>query len=145
MLGIERSQDRAGIAPHLARIASNYGEDEWDVQGNVWKRVHRQPRRTLFTPCRVRGAPPSRALTGARVTRGKYLHDGESFEIVDQWTARGTAHAVLKGAWVGESVFFEKGFCNSDGGSLCDGNIRPLDGSSVGGCGDTHATMHIYN
>ena len=103
-LGVWIGTGRAKTAPQLSSITG----DAEGGRGGIWEdanstavRVHRQPRRALFTPLRVRGAPPGRALTPQRITRGKYVSSGEEFEITDTWTSRGYAHRQLKEAWTG--------------------------------------------
>ena len=82
--------------------------DEWEhTEGGV-VRNHARPRRALFTPLRVKGSPPAKVLTSMRVTEGCYVESGERFKVVDQWTARATAHAAMKGFWVGTTRFWTK-------------------------------------
>ena len=135
-LGIELSSDRAKSAPTLATGGTGGGggdttatlcnvsaivrgacegvsgseKDEWSKSELTWLRVHRQPRRTLFTPMRVNGSPPASALTGVRITRGTYFETGKTFELIDQWTSRASAHADLGKRWVGETTFLQKTF-----------------------------------
>ena len=87
--------------------------DSWqqDAMGPI--RVHGRPRRCLFTPMRVEGAPPARALTATRVTRGTYLNSGKAFEVVDNWTTRSTAHAELREPWVGHTKFLSRNSSNA--------------------------------
>ena len=87
-LGFDVSNTRAATAPTLGSLQyekitdakgdlakviieeDNNGVDEWKHRGRESVRVHDKPRRTLFTPRRVAGAPPRVALTSARITRG---------------------------------------------------------------------------
>ena len=69
---------------------------------------HRQPRRDLFTPRRVEGSPPCKALTPMRVTEGRFAATGQVFKVVDTWTARDTAHRDLGAAWTGRTTFFRR-------------------------------------
>ena len=50
------------------------GRDRCPVQADEWRleatRAHHKPRRELFTPLRVAGAPPAKCLTPARLTEG---------------------------------------------------------------------------
>ena len=84
-------------------------DDQW-VQDDVsCTRVHVKPRRCLFTPLRVAGAPPAKALCNARVTTGTFCDDGEHFQIIDSWTARAVAHRPLSRPWVGTTRFLRMG------------------------------------
>ena len=71
-------------------------------------RRHATPRRTLFTPRRVEGAPPAKALTPTRVTIGRFVDSGEEFSRLDSWRSRSDAHLDLGRAWIGETKFFAK-------------------------------------
>ncbi len=90
----------------LDRRASDQA-DKWEHVGDQLVRRHRRARRELFTPLRVKGSPPARALTSARVTEATYT-DGSSFRIVDAWTSRSQAHRALNLPWVGTTLFFVK-------------------------------------
>ena len=107
-LGVWIGNGRAQTAPQLSSITGDPeggDRDAWEEGEKVAVRIHRQPRRGLFTPLRVHGAPPGKALTPERITRGKYLDSGEEFEITDTWTSRGHAHRQLKADWTGETEF----------------------------------------
>ena len=68
-----RCDDRSGI--------QDPSMDSWITKGGETIRVHQRSRVELFTPLRVQGAPPARALTPARITTGQYCDDGERFTI----------------------------------------------------------------
>ena len=119
-LCIDTACDRAKIAPKLARVdikqdddanSDNDGnsasgdQDSWMMSGSEVIRTHTRARVELFTPRRVRGAPPARALTPARITTGQYCDNGEAFTIVDAWTARASAHRRLERRWTGTTKF----------------------------------------
>ena len=74
-------------------------------EGDEVVRVHDRPRRSLFTPMRVEGSPPAKVLAGTRRTEGKFLDNGESFTIVDEWRGRREPHRDLSRPWVGKTVF----------------------------------------
>jgi hypothetical protein len=82
--------------------------DDWSRDGAWMIRTHERPRLELFTPLRVAGSPPAKNLTPTRVTRGKFDDNGESFEIVDTWTARPSAHRALSRSWTGSTLFLIK-------------------------------------
>ena len=88
-------------------------QDEWLREGATVVRHHHKPRLRLFTPLRVAGAPPAKALTGARVTEGSFA-DGRPFRCIDQWTSRDRAHLPLGEAWTGKTTFLirEHGICS---------------------------------
>jgi hypothetical protein len=113
---MERLKTRAACVPKLDRVSEETEdkdnvedyktEDEWNDVEDPEKatRVHRKWRRELFTPIRVQGAPPGRALTPVRITVGKY-EDGEHFRRVDSWTTRSSAHLRLARRWTGSITF----------------------------------------
>ena len=112
-LAVECRANRAEAAPRLA-MAQQAPQDRWQGgeeprrrrrQDGELKRKHAKPRRELFTPMRVDGQPPASALTSTRVTKGKFLDNGEEFVIVDEWTARRTAHRDMGRWWTGETMF----------------------------------------
>ena len=114
--------NRANSAPKLAGIKLCNYEAEGDPQGGPkdnWYneqngtngtfmivRTHDTPRTELFTPMRVKGAPPARTLTSTRITSGRYVDDGEAFTVTDSWRARATAHRQLERPWIGSTAFF---------------------------------------
>ena len=116
-LGYATSRTRSTIAPELnGQEAQNDVEDcgEWDFTGDGEAAMHHlRPRLTLFTPTRVRGAPPSESLLAVRVTKGVFCDDGSSFVRRDHWTARATAHANLKRLWTGTSTFVFRTACDA--------------------------------
>ena len=107
-MNIELKDDRAESAPNLMMIQG----DPQGGPGDIWElgraqitRHHERPRSELFTPRRVGGAPPSRALTSTRVTKGRFLDDGSEFSWTDSWRARSTAHRDLGRLWMGTTMF----------------------------------------
>ena len=79
--------------------------DTWTTEPGRHVRVHCRPRRTLFTPRRVAGAPARKDISTVRVTKGEDLDTGERFEIVDNWTRRPSAHACTGRRWTGTTTF----------------------------------------
>ncbi len=109
-LGFTLSSSRASAAPRLAVVSEQTDAWERTADGQVGRR-HERPRRALFTPLRVEGAPPARALTSARITRGRFIDNGEEFVWRDNWTARAAAHRDLGRRWTGVTEFLLKGSC----------------------------------
>ena len=111
-LGFMTSKTRSSLAPRLSTLTSSDCDDNdsdgWRRHGSEIVREHWLPRNSLFTPLRVNGAPPARALTAVRVTRGKFLDNSETFERRDNWTARGTAHLKLERQWIGTTTFLSR-------------------------------------
>ncbi len=111
-LCVEVRSDRAGSAPQLSRVsevvddADDHNDlDDWDhLQYSVVRR-HGRPRRSLFTPLRVRGSPPVRALTPVRITEGRFCDTGEKFRRTDAWTTRSTSHLSMPRRWTGTTTF----------------------------------------
>jgi hypothetical protein len=118
------NKDRAKTAPKLALVSdvdpaaavltvSKPGIDmAWGEQKsqptNTIVRQHVKPRKALFTPLRVAGAPPARSLASMRLTKGTFLSSGQAFQVVDNWTARAEAHRELREPWIGSTSFFIK-------------------------------------
>ena len=72
-------------------------------------RAHRKPRRDFFTPMKVQGAPAAASIAQVRMTKGKFLDNGEEFQVVGNWTRRdGKAHKDLGRRWTGTTAFFFK-------------------------------------
>ena len=82
-------------------------EDAWEKSCDCVVRLHERTRRELFTPSRVQGGPPCRTVTPTRITEGKFVN-GKTFRIVDSWTARASAHALLPLPWTGRTTFVLK-------------------------------------
>ncbi len=90
------------------RVLNDKGEDRWKDGGDgAVVRAHFQPRRELFTPARVPGAPPAKSLTAVRITCGTFA-DGREFRCRDDWTVRATAHKALEKPWTGTTTFLLK-------------------------------------
>jgi len=129
-LGFQLRLDRAASAPALHWIhrgdyleegegvqpkdrlkdqsKDDWQEDAWEVTEEQATRWHNRARFELFTPLRVRGAPPARCLTNARITEGVYVASGKTFKVVDSWTSRQKAHASLRQAWTGKTTFIAR-------------------------------------
>jgi hypothetical protein len=116
-LSFELKQDRAATAPTLHMVregARDAGkerephEDKWLVDGETATRHHAKMKRTLFTPLRVEGGPPARALIPMRLAEGK-MKDGSHFRHIDCWTTRSTAHSKVSQPWTGTTTFYMKG------------------------------------
>ena len=131
LINAETTSDRASSAPALASLTtSRHGgeqrpQDHWmtaadgtggremsdpDRSANVLglSRKHEKPRRHLFTPRRIEGAPPAKALTPTRLTIGRFVDSGEEFSRLDSWRSRSDAHLDMGRIWVGETRFFAK-------------------------------------
>ena len=101
----------AGGAPRrTTRSAEERCVDSWAVAGieGAWTRMHRTPRRSLFTPHRVAGGPgKDQKLNKARTTTGRFVASGEEFKIVDCYTEPRASHMLLENAWTGTTEFQE--------------------------------------
>ena len=111
-LCVEVRADRAGSAPELNKVneivddADRYNDlDDWKHLDHSLVRRHGRPRRSLFTPLRVEGSPPVKALTPVRITEGKYCDNGEAFRRTDSWTTRSTSHLSMPRRWTGTTTF----------------------------------------
>ena len=124
-LGVRLSGGRAESAPVLGRL------DEWQEDDGELVRVHRKPRCELFTPLRVEGSPPVRALKTARVTEGKFLDTGEDFSCTDAWTNKSAAHRDLHRWWTGTTRFLRKSEDRLISDVHFSGNFRICNSASV--------------
>ena len=109
--GMTIGRGRARTAPQLSSIRGDRqgGEqDAWQESETGVTRARLKPRRELFTPRRVSGAPPCKALTPQRVTRGRYLQSGQEFVHTDTWTSRAEAHRDLGAQWVGATEIYSR-------------------------------------
>ena len=88
--------------------AVSCGIDSWIHNGELQVRVHRRERRDLFTPLRVSGAGPAKALFSVRITEGAFRDSGQQFRIVDAWTSRASAHKTLAELWTGTTTFVRR-------------------------------------
>jgi hypothetical protein len=84
-------------------------QDDWQELPNACIRIHARPRVNLFTPMRVAGSPPAKALANSRITTGMYINSKEMFQVRDSWHARATAHRALDEPWVGFTSFLRFG------------------------------------
>ena len=83
------------------------GGDSWRSRGDggVWCRVHKTPRRSLFTPYRVsRGPSSSTMLSSLRTTIG-VTRSGQTFTINDDFKNCRNAHFLLQEEWTGITSF----------------------------------------
>ena len=83
-------------------------KDVWSCSGasGVWRREHRKPRRSLFTPLRVaRGPSADTHFVRIRETNGINTLSMQAFRIVDDWTQSSNAHKVLDFPWIGRTTF----------------------------------------
>ena len=58
-------------------------EEEDDKDEHEVVRVHAKTRRCFFTPVRVQGAPPAKAVTASRLMVGSFVDMGEVFRVCD--------------------------------------------------------------
>ena len=82
--------------------------DVWSCSGSngVWRREHRKPRRSLFTPLRVaRGPGADTHFVRIRETNGINTLSMKAFRVVDDWTQSSNAHKVLDFPWIGRTTF----------------------------------------
>jgi hypothetical protein len=102
-LSVECRDNRADTAPMLSTFQRR-GTDSWHEGDGEIVREHAKPRRDLFTPTRVDGEPPARALSATRVTVGTFMDDGKEFKVVDEWRNRKTAHRDMGRWWIGTTA-----------------------------------------
>ena len=108
-LGASTSKGRAKAAPVLAKVGLLDGTkekaDRWLHEDCRSTRVHHTAMTKLFTPCRINGAPLAEALESVRITKGKFVDEGEVFRRTDDWRDRAVAHLDLGRAWIGSTRF----------------------------------------
>jgi hypothetical protein len=106
VIGGRLVEDRA--KRNRKRSADERCVDSWLESGENgrWVRRHRTPRRSLFTPHKVAGGPPSDAkIETSRITKGTFISSGKSFVIKDDYSKEVDAHKLLEGAWTGFTEF----------------------------------------
>ena len=89
------------------RPEPQHEEDHWVVKGDYLVRVHRTPRRTLFTPPEAEDAPPlpMSDIDVIRVTTTD-LENQDEKRIEDFWDGSSPEdHRSLSGWWLGETRF----------------------------------------
>lgn len=104
-LGIVLGSGRATSAPQLnatrqgrldwAHPRDRHHDDAqgtWQIRGDTVVRTHDRPRRELFNPLTVNGAPPAEALASMPVTTGRFVLSGRTLRHTDTWTNRASAH-----------------------------------------------------
>ena len=110
-LAMTTRNDRARTAPKLNTTQSTWDttfndqHDDWQIHNGNATRTHKSPRLELFTPLRVSGSPPAKALTPLRITEGVFVESGVRFKRVDTWTSRSAAHLSLGKRWIGRTIF----------------------------------------
>lgn len=67
-------------------------------------RHHRIPRRALFTPAKARGGADSKILSSRREAEVKCT-SGEVEREVSGWRNLELSHKLMKGAWIGRTIF----------------------------------------
>ena len=111
ILDMRTEGGRAANAPTLSSVARAPPEDDWSTDPD-WPavvRAHRKPRKEFFTPTKIQGAPAAASIAQVRVTRGKFMDNGEEFCVVENLTRRdGKAHEDLGRRWTGTTAFFLK-------------------------------------
>ena len=83
------------------------GGDAWKSRGTggVWSRVHREPRRELFTPYKIPRGPSTRTeMLSSRTTTG-VTRSGQTFSITDNFKDSRVAHLALHEEWTGVTTF----------------------------------------
>ena len=99
------------VAPNSRKqSAENKFVDSWGSTGENgnWTRIHRTPRRALFTPYKVAGGPDREIrMKRYRITVGVYTLTNQKFRIIDDWLKPNNIHRLLKGCWTGTTDFNE--------------------------------------
>ena len=83
------------------------GGDAWRSRGTggVWCRIHREPRKQLFTPFQIpRGPSSSTSLAKSRLTTGVTKY-GQRFSITDDFRDKRVSHLALHEEWTGVTTF----------------------------------------
>ena len=131
-MGLKFTDGRASKAAQLHSVGNGSGKmiggkDLWDVIGDhfsdgqggdywrslgangVWQRIHLKPRRSLFTPFKVKKGPgKTQKMSSVRFTRG-VTESGRVFEFHDNWQAPNNSHRLLDEPWVGFTTMIVDG------------------------------------
>ena len=88
---------------NLSRVGDSLKGD------GVLRRLHELPRTELFSPWNVEGGPSMQSMRNARLTRGRNLHNGQAFVILDNNFKRSPwKKERLPFEWIGETLFLER-------------------------------------
>jgi hypothetical protein len=101
---LESATAEASLQPRL----QSEPRDCWDDNAAHCTRVHVCARRKLFTPLRVPSAPAAKSLFTVRLTVGRFIETGETFQILDNWHAREASHRDLEAPWKGYTQFLRR-------------------------------------
>ena len=96
-------------------FADSPGGDYWRWTGDqgIWQRIHMKPRRSLFTPYKVKKGPGKDAnMSSVRFTRG-VTASGRMFEFHDDWQAPNNSHRLLEEPWVGYTINIVEGMSDN--------------------------------
>ena len=81
----ERVQERSGAKQDFAGDSDHQSiADKWIREPGCWVRLHKRPRRAMFTPLGTYSGPPVAGLSVYRVTVAEFS-DGSSELINDMW------------------------------------------------------------
>ena len=83
------------------------GGDAWRSRGTggVWCRIHREPRKELFTPFRIPRGPSSSTLPAKTRTTTGTTRSGQRFSISDDFRDQRVSHLALHEEWTGVTTF----------------------------------------
>lgn len=116
------------------RIVSNKdrgdeGVDEWRTETPLVIRVHKHPRKKLFTPLDVDDCPvdPSK-LENGRLTCMTFVGGAGDDVLEDFWNNEINAQRRLAYHWVGETCFKLKDDANMEGDDVDTQGVHALDG-----------------
>ena len=108
---IDRKARQREAVEKLSAISSENwdhgGGDAWRSRGTggVWCRIHREPRKQLFTPFQIpRGPSSSTTFARTRTTTGT-TRSGQKFSITDDFRDEMVSHFSLHEAWTGTTSF----------------------------------------
>lgn len=80
-------------------------QDFWEVKQNSVVRVHRQPRRTLFTPQGMSSCPLPIPNLGSKRTTTMNFQKGNPMVKKDDWRTTPTPHLAFPALWTGQTEF----------------------------------------
>ena len=105
-LDVTLDVSRAASAPSLGRLGAGDGDcGRWCAKESTIVVHHERPRRQLVTPLRAQGVPPARTWSSCRITKGRYIDNGQPFEHPDNWRNSRCANMVFDRAWAGSTYF----------------------------------------
>ena len=100
----QQASTSATSIPHPKDVQPT--SDYWVREGNMWKRVHVQPRRDLYIPQQTDDGPDVTRLTQQRRSIIRPMNGTRGHSVEDDWTTK--RQATRDKEWTGSTNFEER-------------------------------------